>query len=75
MNFEKGIQRVFVVLAIAWAAICVGGFAVFAIHPHIPVREEDVITVIATIVVPIGGGYVLCFFAIPWIARAFRHRG
>jgi hypothetical protein len=75
MNYQKGIQRVFVVLAIGWAVLCIGSFAVFATQATKPIREEDVLTFVAYAGIPIGAGYALCFIAIPWVTRSFKERG
>jgi len=74
MNFQKGLQRIFVVLAIGWAVVCAGGFAMFATNSRSPVREEDVFSFFAITALPIAAGYVLCFIAIPWVTRGFRDR-
>jgi hypothetical protein len=69
MHYQKGIQRIFVALAIGWVAAWGAALIWYLLKPfpNAPEVQDWLIAIIA----PLFIGYLFCYKAIPWVAKGF----
>jgi len=72
MNLAQCIQRVFVVLAIAWLCLCSRGFL---LSTHNGSSRVDVLRLLGMTGLPLLIGCLLAFQVIPWVVRRLGRKG
>lgn len=71
MNFQRGLKRVFTVIAAGWALVWLA-FAIAYVPENHQNPGRQVMEYAVTIVVPIALTYFLLFIVIPWVGRGFK---
>lgn len=74
MNFQRGLKRIFTVIAVCWV-----GFWVALAITNVPNNQQDpahqLMEYAVTSIVPVVlayAAYALLFIVVPWIGRGFK---
>jgi hypothetical protein len=74
MDYRKGFQRLYAVLAICWIGVGLAFGIGFSLDPRETVTESGLFGWLAATALPPLLVYILGFIAIPWIASGFKSK-